>query len=74
MTGQKEMITVNVNVDITAGALETIVDNAKKLAGRNEKGHYKIDTADKVSEMISRFLLEHDFEHFTRDIENYSRE
>ena len=54
-------------------ALESIVDNAKKLAGRNEKGHYKVDTADKVSEMISCFLLEHDFESFTKDIENYAR-
>jgi len=74
MAGRKEMITVNVNVDLSAGALEAIVGNAKKLAGRNEKGHYKVDTADKVSEMISRFLLENDFERFTGNIENYSSE
>lgn len=74
MTGRKEMVTVNVNVDLSSGALEAIVDNAKKLAGRNEKGHYKVDTADKVSEMISRFLLKNDFERFTGNIENYSSE
>ena len=74
MSGSKETITVNVNVDITPEALQSIVDIAKKLAGRNEKGHYKVDTADKVSEMISRFLLENDFESFAQNIENYSRE
>ena len=73
MTGSKETITVNVNVDVTPGALEAIVSNAKKLAGRNEKGHYKVDTADKVSEMISCFLLDHDFESYTKDIGNYAK-
>jgi len=73
MTGSKEMITVNVNVDLTPEALQSIVDNAKKLVGRNEKGHYKVDTADKVNEMISRFLLEHDFERFAKNIENYTK-
>ncbi|MBW1894102.1 MAG: hypothetical protein JRI91_10470 [Deltaproteobacteria bacterium] len=72
MSGSKETITVHVNVDITPEALQSIVENAKNLAGRNEKGHYKVDTADKVSEMISRFLLENDFESFTQNIENYA--
>ena len=38
-------------------------------SGRNEKGHYTVDTADKVSEMISRFLLEKDFEGFVKSAE-----
>ncbi len=64
------MMTVNVNVDITAETLKAIVENAKKLAGRNEKGVYKVDTADKVSEMISKFLMENDFETYAKDIGN----
>jgi len=67
-----ETITVNVNIDLTPGALEAIVSNAKKVAGRNQKGHYRVDTADKVSEMISFFLMERDFETYVKDIGNYT--
>ncbi|HBN26772.1 MAG TPA: hypothetical protein DD405_04820 [Desulfobacteraceae bacterium] len=66
-----DTITVNVNVDITTLSLETIVENVKRIAGRNEKGVYKVDTADKVSEMISRFLLGNDFEGYVKNIDNY---
>ena len=66
----KDMITVNVNVDITTESLKAIVENAKKIAGRNEKGVYKVDTADKVSEMISKFLMENDFETYAKEIGN----
>jgi hypothetical protein len=34
---------------------------------------YKVDPADKVAEMISRFLLENDFESFVKDADNYKR-
>jgi len=71
MTDEKDLIEIHVNVKITTVSLQTIVGNAKKIAGRNEKGHYQVDTADKVSEMISSFLLENDFEGYVEDINNY---
>ncbi len=71
MSEPKEMIFVNVNVEISTDALQTIVENAKKIAGPNENGSYDVDTADKVSEIISRFLLEKDFDAYTGNIENY---
>ena len=71
MTESKEMITVHVNVDITVASLQTIVENVKRIAGRYENGVYRVDTADKVSEMISQFLFENDFEGYVNDIENY---
>ena len=64
-------IAVNVIVEMTPESLQAIVENAKRLAGRNEKGHYKVDTADKVGEMISRFLTAFDFEKFVNDPDNY---
>lgn len=64
-------LAVNVVIELTPAALQAIVENSKRLAGRNEKGHYTVDTADKVGEMISRFLAEHDFERFANDPENY---
>ena len=71
MTESKDMITVHVNVDITSASLQTIVENVKQLAGRDEKGVYRVDTADKVSEMISRFLRDKDFEGYVKRIEHY---
>ena len=73
MSESKETITVNVNVEMTTASLQAIVENAKKVEGRNEKGVYRIDTADKVSEMISNFILENDFESYAKNIENYAR-
>lgn len=72
MTTSKESITVHVNVDLTTASLEAIVANVKKIVGRNEKGGYRVDTADKVGEMISRFLMEYDFENYVKNIKNYN--
>lgn len=71
MPRSEDTIAVNVVVEMTTDSLKAIVENAKRLSGRNEKGHYTVDTADTVSEMISRFLLEKDFEGFVKSAENY---
>ncbi|MBW1859853.1 MAG: hypothetical protein JRI70_07215 [Deltaproteobacteria bacterium] len=73
MPGKKDTLRVRANVEVTAASLQAIVANAKKISGPDEKGGYRIDTADKTSEMISRFLLENDFESFVKNIENYRR-
>jgi len=71
MPQSEDTIAVNVVVEMTTASLKAIVENAKRLSGRNEKGHYTVDTADKVSEMISRFLLEKGFEDFVTNQGNY---
>ncbi len=71
MPQPEDTIAVNVVVEMTATSLKAIVENAKRLSGRNENGHYTVDTADKVAEMISRFLLEKKFEDFVTNAENY---
>ena len=71
MNPSKDTIAVNVVVEITPESLQTIVEHAKRMVGRNEKGHYQVDTADKVSEMISRFLMEKDFEAYVANPQNY---
>jgi hypothetical protein len=68
-----DTIAVNVVVEMTPASLQAIVEHARRLAGRNEKGHYQVDTADKVSEIISRFLLEKNFEGYVMDSRNYER-
>jgi len=69
MDTSKDTIIVNANVEMTTRSLQAIVENAKQKVGRDEKGVYRVDTADKVSEMISRFLLEKDFEGYVDNIE-----
>ena len=72
MPNHKDIIEVNVNVKMPVIALQTIVENSKKIVGPDkEKGYYRIDTADKVSEMISKFLLENNFEKFVQNIDNF---
>jgi hypothetical protein len=71
MDESMETIKVHVNVEITPVSLQAIVKNAKIIAGRDQKGVYRVDTADKVSEMITKFLLEKDFESFALDINNF---
>ena len=61
MPSPDETLLVHVNVEITAEALAAIVAAAKESAGRNEKGHYRVDTAAAVGEAISLFLREKDF-------------
>ena len=73
MNELKEFILVHVNIKLTAASLQAIVENAKNIAGHDEKGVYRVDTADWVNKMVSRFLLENDFESYTKNIENYSK-
>ena len=71
---QEPTVLVHVNVEVPTAALQAVVQNAKRAAGKNEKGHYRVDTADKVAEMITRFLAEKDFTSFARDVHNYRHE
>ena len=71
MADEIDTIEVYVNVFMTVESLKTIVDNTKRLVGRNEKGRYKVDTSDAVGTMISRFLPEKDFEAYVCDEGNY---
>jgi tRNA(Glu) U13 pseudouridine synthase TruD len=73
MSELKDTITVRVNVKITPESLKTIVENAKKSIGPNQSGVYRVDTAGKVDEMISQFLLEKDFESYVKNPINYKR-
>ena len=63
MADKKNTIVVRANVEITTDSLEAVVATAKKLGRR--------DTADLVAEMISKFLLERDFESYVISIDNY---
>ncbi len=70
MSNAPEMITVQVNLDITAEALQAVVASAKKATGKDARGVYRVDTADYLGKVISQFLYDHDFEAFARELNN----
>ena len=70
---QEPTVLVHVNVEVATAALTAVVQNAKQMAGRDESGHYRVDTAEKVGEMISRFLQEKNFTAFAEEISNYNQ-
>jgi hypothetical protein len=72
MSNSSDTITINAVVDLSATALQDIVKMAKQLTGPNEKGVYRVDTADVVSAMISSFLRKNDFETYVKDEKNYN--
>ena len=67
-----DKLAVHVNVEISAAALQAIVANAKRMAAKDADGICKVDTADQVSIMISRFLDEKDFDNYVLDLDNYT--
>jgi len=68
-----EMISINVTLDIAVSTLKTIVENAKKIAGTDDKGIYRVDTAEKVNEIVSLFLQERAFDEYVNNTDNYKR-
>jgi len=71
VSATEEKISINVTIDITPSVLQTIVENAKKIAGTDEKGIYRVDTAQKVNEIVSSFLTKYDFDQYAKNIDNY---
>jgi hypothetical protein len=67
----KDKLRVNVTLEISAATLQAIVSNAKKIVGKDATGVYRIDTADKLGEMVTQFLDEKDFEAYAQEISNY---
>lgn len=67
-----DRLRIHVNIEISALALQSIVANSKRLTQKGANGAYHIDTADKVSEMVTRFLDQNDFEGFVNELDNYT--
>jgi len=67
-----DKLSVHVNVEISAAALQAIVANAKRMAAKDADGICRVDTADQLSIMISRFLDEKDFDNYVLDFNNYT--
>ena len=64
-------VRVNVTIDMSGETLQTIVQTAKGIVGRNEKGYYRIDTADLLEDLLSAFIVEKGFDAYVADKGNY---
>lgn len=73
MSSNDGKIFINVTIDILPSTLQTIVENAKKIVGADKKGVYRVDTAEKVNEMVSAFLTKYDFDEYAKNPDNYKR-
>jgi hypothetical protein len=71
MSESNPLIRVHVNIELSAASLQAVVANSKMKAGTDEKGRYRVDTADALAALISTFLREKGFDAFARDMDNY---
>jgi len=71
MANRSDTVRVNVTLAVAGETLQTIVRTAKEIVGRNEKGHYRIDTADLLEDLLSNFINENRFDAYVADRENY---
>ena len=73
MSESDSMISINATIDIAASTLQTIVENAKQLAGPDAKGIYRVDPAEHVNALVTDFLHQFDFDAYAADITHYHR-
>ena len=71
MSDDSPMVNVHVNIDVPAACLQAVVSNWKKKSAQAGQGRQHFDTADALAALITRFLLEKNFEAYTRDEDNY---
>lgn len=65
------MVVINAKITISGTTLHKIVQMAKSLKGPDAKGHFHLDTADLVSDLISQFIAEQGFDAYAADHRHY---
>lgn len=68
---QDDRVLISARIEVPAAALQVIVETARQMTGRNQKGHYQVDTAELVNRLLSRFVMEKDFVGYVSERENY---
>jgi len=68
----QDTITIHATLKIGVDTLQAIVQNAKKLAGPDEKGHYRVDTAEAVNQLVSAFINTPAFDEYIKNLNNYN--
>lgn len=71
MSEHRPSVRVHVNIELSAASVRAVVANSKKKAGADPKSGHRMDTADALAALISKFLVEKDFDAFVRDMDHY---
>lgn len=71
METDRGAVRIHATLEVSPEALQTIVAQAKALVGPDARGRFRVDTADLVGVLISRFLRVKDFEGYVADPANY---
>jgi hypothetical protein len=66
-----DMVVINANLAISGSTLQKLVSAAKAFKGPDGRGYYRIDTADLLSDMISQFLIDREFDAYIEDRRHY---
>ena len=67
----QDIVLINANIKIAGPTLQKIVQTGKNIKGPDDKGIFHLDTADLVSDLISRFLVEQGFDDYVADPRHY---
>jgi hypothetical protein len=68
---QTDHLKVNVVIHVSAAALQEVVAQCKRIGLKDANGFCRVDTSDRLGEIVSRFLKENDFDTYVRDPGNY---
>ena len=71
MSDYSPSVRVHVNIELSAASIQAVVANSKKKAGANQNGRHRMDTADALAALISKFLLEKYVDALVRDVDHY---
>ncbi len=71
MSQSSPLVRVHVNIELSTASLQAVVANSKKKAGKDGRGRYRVDTADALASLISKFIQEKGFDEFAQDVDNY---
>ncbi|HSM73060.1 MAG TPA: hypothetical protein VK852_00395 [Desulfobacterales bacterium] len=71
MPPKSPLIRVHVNIELAAETLQTVVATCKARAGADQQARYRVDTADALAGLISRFLQDAGFDQYCKDPNHY---
>ena len=66
-----DTVLINATIEVPAESLQIVVETARQMTGRNQKGHYQVDTAELLNRLLTRFVVAKDFVGFVSDRGNY---
>jgi hypothetical protein len=73
MIRNTDKLRVHVVIEVSAMAIQSLVVHYKRVGDRQPGEACHVDTADKLGEMISKFLDENNFDSYVQNPGNYEK-